>query len=53
MAHACVLHEERERLRLSWETQKCAKLTVPVKIADAGGQTITALSVDCLILPRA
>jgi uncharacterized protein (TIGR00369 family) len=53
VAHARVLHEERERLRLSWETQKRAKLAVPVEIADAGGQTVTALSVDCLVLPRA
>jgi uncharacterized protein (TIGR00369 family) len=53
VGHAPVLQEERERLRLSWETQKRAKLAVPVKIADASGQTVTALSVDCLILPRA
>jgi uncharacterized protein (TIGR00369 family) len=53
VAHARVLHEERERLRLSWETQGRIKLAVPVEIADASGQTVTALSVDCLVLPRA
>ncbi len=52
VAHARVLHEERERLRTSWETQGRAKLAVPVEIADASGQAVTALSVDCLILPR-
>ncbi len=52
VAHARVLHEERERLRNSWETQRRARLTVPVEIADASGQAVTALSVDCLVLPR-
>lgn len=51
-AHARVVHEERESLRDAWNTKKRARLNVPVEIADATGQVVTVLNVECLILPR-
>ncbi len=50
--HARVMHEERESLQTSWDTRKRARLHVPVEIADATGQIVTVLSVECLVLPR-
>jgi uncharacterized protein (TIGR00369 family) len=51
-AHARVMHEERESLQATWDTKKRARLNVPVEIADATGQIVTVLSVECLVLPR-
>ncbi len=52
IAHARVMHEERENLQASWNTKKRVHLTVPVEIADSTGQIVTVLSVECLVLPR-
>ncbi|HLI05721.1 MAG TPA: DUF4442 domain-containing protein [Ktedonobacteraceae bacterium] len=52
VAHACVMHEEREGLRATWQTRRRARLNVPVEVADASGQVVTVLTVACLVLPR-
>ena len=52
VAHARVMHEERESLKANWDSKKRAQLNVPVEIADSTGQIVTALSVECLVLPR-
>lgn len=51
-AHARVMHEKREDLQTTWDIKKLARLDVPVEIADAMGQIVTSLSVECLVLPR-
>ena len=52
VAHARVMHEERENLQIAWDTKKHVRLDVPVDIADLTGQVVTLLSVECLVLPR-
>lgn len=49
---ARVLHEEREQLQATWNSQKRVHLTVPVEIVDSTDQIVTTLNVDCLVLPR-
>jgi uncharacterized protein (TIGR00369 family) len=51
-ARARVVHEEREQLQATWSSQKKARLTVPVAIADSSGQVVTTLLVECLVLSR-
>lgn len=51
-AHARVIHEESESLRITWETKKRVYLNVPVELIDSTGQIVTVLNVECLVLPR-
>jgi uncharacterized protein (TIGR00369 family) len=52
VAHARVMHKERDSLQATWDTKKRARLDVPVEIADLTGQIVTVLNVECLVLPR-
>jgi len=52
VAHAWVMHKERESLQATWDTKMRARLDVPVEIADSTGQIVTVLNVECLVLPR-
>ena len=49
---ANVLHDQREQLQATWKDRGRARVTVAVEIIDSSGQTVTTLSVSCVLLPH-